>query len=271
MNFKKFSLKEYIEHTVDCLYTKNCNSSVLLGEEKLSTDSISHIHTCQIKHIRANAELVSAMNYGGSRTDISFHDNLVQYSKRYNIETLSTENIYYKKIIDKKYLERKENDFYTYIDSRLHNKNEITVYRKEGTKLISLKCSTYYKEIELKNGLYNYSEIITRSTQKVTESYLVSATDSISIFMKKTIKSETGKGYIIFNSRKCTFNFTGEPCVLRFLNKEFVFNLLLQYDYSQEVLKVKEVIPKTMNALQKLPIYVRNIHEIMEYYKNNDF
>lgn len=261
MNFKDYSLKEHLNFTQNAIYKKERSLRIDIPE-----GNILHGHNGYASQSTGKFEDASIGDRAGT-VSISYDQSTYSYLKQWSTESFTGVNVYFQKDVSKNKILKKESDFYT----KNVIKDTVKAYKRNFTNntRVSIEVTGSHKEYELINLNSKYSEKYTLSSKKLVSSSLHH--NYIGIYMSKKLSHNEGRIVIRpFNTDlKICFKFEGEPCLFRLLNKTFIFDALISTELAIIIDDVRTAIVECMELMKKTPTHVKNIDEILEYYKNN--
>ena len=244
MNFKEYSLNEYIEHTLDAFAYRKDNLRKDITEKcdvhRTSTSSLQ----------RYKGEVLTDVKCTKSHISIKY-EKKYRYVKSYSEEKLVAVNIDYTKDILMNRIQRKSNDFYT----KYYVKEEVTAYKHSKNGTFTFKENSVHKTYKINTPGTSYQEKYTAVSGKLVESCL--ANNKISVTMSKTLSGKIGKCRIKkFKDHKVlNFEIEGEPCILRLMNNTVVFNALMDTELGTYIEEVRELISAAFEDLKKVPVH----------------
>jgi len=264
MNLKDYSLNEHVKFTEDQLYNKDCTQLRIDVHDGVVTLPCNR-HNQYMSHT-LNGKSICTMRQSGSTLSICYNNDFY-YTKTWCTESFTGINVYYEYDTSKKKIIKKESDFYTFTNI----KDNINAYKKNDKNNTSVKVmySGIHKSYELKNKSSTYTEKYTISSKNLVHSQF--SHNYIGIRMSKNVTHNEGEISVssFIKNINVKFKFEGEPCLLRLLNKTFIFDALISTDLALIIEDVQAAIIDGMKFMQETPTHIKNIDEIVEYYKNN--
>ena len=263
MNFKDYSLKEHLHYTENAIYNKERSLRIDIPE-----GAMTRHHYGYATQSTGNFQEASVNDRGGT-VSIGYDQSTYQFLKQWGTETFTGVNVHYQKDISRNKFIKKDSDFYT----KNIIKDNIKAYKRNHTNKtkVSIEVTGTHKEYELVNLNSTFKEKYTLSSKKLASSSLSHNSTGIYIHMSKKVSHD--KGEIMVRSFKngvtVKFEFEGEPCLFRLLNKTFIFDALISTELGLIINDAQTSIIEGMELMKKTPTHVKNIDQILEYYKNN--